>query len=214
MSLSSVAYLEKNKLSSTGIWFILLKVKTPGGTIIRVCLNTEDVIWPVTGGNTYIAFPFEIDEIGDTSKGEIPQITMRVSNVGRVMQQYMEAEEGLVNSEVTIRVVHSTHVTTTSLGTGINNSSPEVILQYDILDAHCDSMWATFILGAGSPYRMRFPRNRVISGFCRYIFKSARCGYAGSETNCDRSLSTCRDIMSNSARFGGAPGVSRIGVYV
>jgi lambda family phage minor tail protein L len=215
MTLSSVAYLEKNKLSSTGTWVVLLTVKTPGGTIIRVCPNTEDVIWPVTDGETYIAFPFEIDEIGDTSKGEVPQITIKVSNVGRVMQQHMEAEEGLVNSEVTIRIVHSIHVTTTSLGVGINNTSPEVILQYNIINAHCDSVWASFVLGAGNPSRIRFPRNRVMSGFCRYsIFKGSRCGYTGSEETCDRSLSTCKDIMGNSARFGGAPGVTQRGVYV
>jgi len=215
MSLSAVAYLEKNKLASTGVWIVLLKIQTPKGIIIRICANTEDVIWPVTGGDTYIAFPFELDEIGESSKGEIPQLTIRVSNVSRVMQSYMEAEDGMVNSEVIIRVVHSTHITTASKGVGIHNLNPEAIAYYDIIDSNVDNQWASFILGASSPFRMRFPRNRVLRNFCRYkVFKGAQCKYVGVQTTCDRTLYTCRNTMKNSNNFGGAPGIGSGGTYV
>ena len=237
MTLSAGAYLEKNKLTSTGAWLVLLKIKSVAGTIMRFVKNTENVIWPATlgfdtwgalntwgdvdtwgnyeGYNTYVAFPFEFDEIGDTSKGEVPQVTIRVSNISRVMESYMEEQDGMVNAEVTLRIVHTTNVTTDTLGTGTNNPDPEIELQFDVLDSSVDNRWATFILGANNPFRMRFPRNRVMRNFCRYKdFKGARCQYTGVETSCDRSLYTCRNTMNNSEHFGGAPGVGSRGVYV
>lgn len=215
MTLSAVAYLEKNKLSSTGAWLILMKVKTVGGTVMRFVRNTEDVIWPVTNGNSYLGFPFELDEIGDTSKGEAPQVVIKVSNVSRAMQTHMEAEGGMVDAEITLRVVHSTHVTSETLGAGANNPNPEVELNFDVLDSGADSQWATFVIGANNPFRMRFPRTRVMRNYCKYKhFKGRRCQYTGEETTCDRSLYTCRNTMNNTENFGGAPGVSRRGVYV
>jgi lambda family phage minor tail protein L len=217
MTLSALANIEKNKLSSTGAWIVLFTIQTPGGDIIRLCLNNEDVYWPstpTTVDNLYIAFPLELDEIGETSKGEVPQIAVKVSNVSRAIQYYLEKEQGMMNSEVIIRVVHSGNITTASLGAGEYNADPEVTLNYDIIDSHSDSKWVTFILGSGSPYRMRFPKNRVMRNFCPFLFKGARCKYSGEETSCDRSLYTCRNIMNNSENFGGAPGIGRRGVYV
>jgi len=215
MTLSAVAYLEKNALSSTGAWLVLLEIKTVGGTTFRIVQNTEDVTWPVNDGNEYIAFPFELDEIGETSKGEVPQVVIKVSNVSRVMQTHMEEEDGMVDAEITLRVVHSTHVTTASLGGGVHNATPEVTLNLDILDSGADSLWASFILGANNPFRMRFPKNRVMKNFCKHkIFKGGRCQYTGDEVDCNRALTTCRNIMNNSENFGGAPGVGRKGVYV
>lgn len=197
------------------MWAVLLKIKTYGGTIFRLCANTEDIIWPVTDGNTYIAFPFQLDEIGDTSKGEVPQVTIRVSNVSRVMQVYMEAEDGMIDAEVILRVVHSTHITTASKGAGIHNGTPEVELNFDVIDSSADPTWATFILGASSPYRLRFPRNRVMKNYCRFReFKGLLCKYVGPETTCDRSLKTCRDTYDNSVNFGNCPAVGSRGIYV
>ncbi len=215
MALSATAYIEKNKLSSTGAWIILLKVTFPDNTVIRICRNTEDVTWPVTAGNTWVAFPFEFDEIGDSSKGEVPQFSIKIGNASRVMQAYNELHDGLVDSVVELLVVHSTNVTTAVLGGGVNNASSEIELNYKIVSSYSDSMWATYNLGAINPYHMRFPRGRVDKYFCRYKeFKGDRCAYVGAETTCDRSLSTCRDTMNNAPRFGGAPGVGRRGIYV
>lgn len=219
MTLSAAAYLEKNKLSSSGAWLVLLKIKTPGGTIFRISNNTEDVTWPVTDGNDYISFPFELDDIEETAK-EVPQLVIRVANVTRVMQGYMEAEDGLVNSEVTLRVVHTTHVTTDVLGAGINNTNPEVELFWDIMSSSADSIWASFVVGAPTPYRLRFPRSRMLVGFCRYrYFKGVRCKYTGPDETCNRALGTCRLKInaggeSNSINFGGTPGVGSRGIYV
>jgi hypothetical protein len=49
---------------------------------------------------------------------------------------------------------------------------------------------------------------------CRYKkFKGTRCGYAGVEIICDRTLTRCREL-ANSRRFGGFPGMGAGGLTV
>jgi len=214
MGLSAVAFIEKNKLASNMAWVILLKIKTVTGTIIRVCRNTEDVTWPVTDGNIYTAFPLELGDAGESSEDEVPSMTIRVGNASRAIQAYLEAEDGMVDAEVTIRVVHSTHITTDTLGVGINNNNPEIELNFIVMRTSFDDEFATFTLGAIHPYKMRFPRSTLNYNFCRYKdFKGDRCQYAGGTSSCDRSLATCK-ILNNSEHFGGSPGTAKGGLYV
>jgi hypothetical protein len=43
---------------------------------------------------------------------------------------------------------------------------------------------------------------------CQWVFKSFRCGYTGSETTCDRTLTRCL-ALQNVINFGGHPSVPR-----
>ena len=217
MALSPTAYIEKNKLASAKAWLILIKVTMPDDTEFFVCANNENVEWPV-GGDIYLAFPFELDEIGDSSKGEVPSISLRVSNVMRVLEPYLEDQDGLVDSAVNIYVVNSTNVSLidrTPPVAGVYNADPEIELEYDIINTSADAQWVTFTLGATNPWNKRFPRNKVYKNICRYYdFKGDRCGYDGTETTCNRSLDACRNTMLNFERFGGFPGVGTKGDYV
>jgi len=214
MTLSAVAYIEKNKLYSNKSWLVLAKLVSPSATTIRVVSNTEQVTWPVTGGDVYTAFPFLIEEITD-SRDEVPSVELKVSNVTRALEGYLETENGLVDSAVTLYVVNSTHVTTPSQGAGVNNNDPELELEFVVMDSHADSQWVYFQLGASNPWNKRFPRNKVHKNFCRYrYFKGSRCQYSGLEPECDRTLYTCRNTMANSINFGGCPGVAMKGEYV
>jgi len=216
MTLSATAYLEKNKLTSTKAWLVLLKITLTDDTEIFLVANTEQVTWPVTNGDIYLGFPFEIDEIGDTNKGEIPSVAIKVSNVTRSLEPYLEDYDGMVDSIVEIYVVNSTNVEIPSdPGAGVNNITPEIELRYEILRSHADSQWVTFTLGATNPFNKRFPRNKVSKNYCRYKeFKGDRCQYDGEQTSCDRSLDTCRIVMDNAINFGGCPGVATKGIYV
>ena len=213
--ISAGAFIEKNKLSTTHAWLVLLKITMPDTTVLRVVNNTEDVTWPVTSGNVYTKFPFDLDEIGDTSKGEVPSVGLKVSNAARILEPYLEAQEGMVDSVVIIRIVNSINVTTASLGSGVNNPTAEVELTYNITATNTNSMWVSFTLGSLNPWNKRFPRNRIWRNTCRFKeFGGALCKYAGVETTCDRTLDTCRETMANSINFGGAPGVGSKGLFV
>jgi len=216
MTLSATAFIEKNRLASPNAWLVLVRVVMPDDTVFRVCANNENVTWPVTAGDIYTAFPFDLDEIGDSSKGEVPSVALKVSNVTRFLVPYLEDQDGLVDSVVTIYVVNSLNVT---LGAdrvvGVNNNDPEIELEYDVINSSFDAQWVTFTLGATNPWNKRFPRNKVHKNICRYYdFKGDKCQYVGAQTSCDRSLYTCRNTMDNSEHFGGFPGVGTKGEYV
>lgn len=201
VALSPALFLEKNRTDSSDPWIILVKIVLPDGITIRVCYNNENIEWD---GQTWQAFAFELDEIGETSKGEVPQITLRVDNTSKAIQKYVEQANGGVGAEVTIYVVHSKNLNLPSA------LSPKI---YEATGCQINTNWASFTLGASNPFTRRFPRSRVLKGFCRWRFKGQLCQYSGDATNCDKSLENCR-LLENSENFGGFPGVARGGINV
>ena len=92
LTLSAAAKLLKNTLHSDGAWLLLLEIQVAGlNDIIRVCRNTNDITW---NGYTWIAFPFELGDISEDSKGTLPSVELKVSNVTRTLQYYIEQANG------------------------------------------------------------------------------------------------------------------------
>lgn len=185
---------EKNKLVSTAPWLILLDVVLPNTEVIRVVNNTEPVTF---AGNAYEPFAFKLGEMKTGGEGRIQGVTMMVANPERAFQPYLEQYAGLVGSSVTLRVVHADNLA---------EDYSELTLQWEILATEPKGDWITFTLGAENPLRRRFPLQTGMARSCNWIFKGAECAYAGAATSCARTLDACRGL-SNSARFGGRPGV-------
>ena len=231
-NLSSIAIVEKNKMASTSSWLLAAEITIPGlAEPVRIIQGDQSVTWR---GVAWVAFPFIIDPIGEESKGEVPQATMRVSNISRVMEAYLQDYDtytkanGFSPITVTIYLINtlfevSQGVITDSTEWGaatdteeegaytdalynIANPEPEAQFDFEMLSPRTDCWWATFTLGAASLFNKRFPPHRILRNHCRFAFKSVLCGYTGATTTCDKTLGTCRSL-SNSARFGGFPGV-------
>ena len=210
LSISSAAIQEKNRLDGENgkYWIILIDIDVPGlEDNIRVTSDNVNTVW---NGNTYVPFPFEIEEIGGSSTGEVPRVDIRVSNVTRAIEAYLQdydyytKENGYTPIELTISVVHSAHLDLTE---------PETEYVFHLKQPKTTATWATFTLGANNPFNKRFPLNRLLKNRCRYKqFKGWRCGYAGAETTCDRTLSRCREL-GNSERFGNTPGIGNSPVF-
>lgn len=204
---------EKHKLNTPTPWLILLEVNVPTipPTTLYLVRNTEDIIF---NSQTYIAFPFDIDVTKQVSKGEIPTVNLKVSNVSRTIQAYLEEYDGLIGQEINIRIV----------------SKPETSLEYleavswtyEVLGCKADVLWVTFSLGIPNPISKRFPLYRYIANHCNWTFNSPavrasgsnagiECGYTGSDTECKRTLTDCQE-KNNSARFGGYIGMGSGGV--
>ena len=206
LPLSSVAIQEKNKLATDSVWLLALEISIPGlGIPVRVVRNNEDVNWR---GFTWQAFPFELNEIGDDSKGVVPQVEVRVSNVSRAMESYIQNYDsycktnGFTPITVSIFVLNSKNLA---------NATPEVEHLFELKQPKTNPTWVTFVLAASNPYNKRYPQDRILKNHCRFIFKSVLCGYTGASTSCDKTLSTCRSL-SNSARYGGFPGAGSGGL--
>jgi phage-related protein len=199
LSLSLASKLEKNKVSSTGVWLILLEVKIPQPSeelVIRVAYNTEDVVWQ---NNTYVAFPFELGEITEDGT-ELPCLDLKISNVTGIMSRYIEATNGAAGATVILRVVHSEQ---------LDDSVPAVEEMFNVQTVNVDSNYATFRLGAETATTLRRPAGIYQKSHCPYKFpgvNDVRCGYNGPETVCNKTLARCREL-GNSARFGAEHGL-------
>lgn len=194
LSLPLALRLEKNKLVSTAPWLLLLTVTLPDASVLRLVRNTEDVTFV---GNLYTAFAFELGDVRNGGDGRIQGVTLKVANPGRVLQPYLEANDGLVGCAVTLAVVHADN---------LGSDYTELTLAWDVLAAESTSEWITFTLGAENPLRRRFPLHVAIPFSCNWQFKGVECAYAGGAATCARTLDACR-TLANTARFGGRPGI-------
>ncbi len=202
--------LEKNLLSQTNewLWLIDLYYIDDDSTPLRIVKNNEDIVY---GGNTYTAFPFDIEGTKQSSKGEIPTVKLSVGNVTRVIQAYVEDYSGLVGKTVCLHLVNVGHLT---------EDYTEFEQYFEILSCSSNENWIIFELGSPNPIRRRFPLHRYLADYCPWAgyFMAAsvavECGYpvAGSGfTSCDGTLQTCK-ARGNSSRFGGFPGLGRGGI--
>ena len=85
-SLSSVTIEERNKVHSDGAWLILLKIIFSGVTLY-FARNTEKIVWDQS---VWQPFSFELDDIKEENKGEIPSVNIRVSNVNQQVGKYVD----------------------------------------------------------------------------------------------------------------------------
>lgn len=212
LTLSSIAIEEKNKLAINSVFMIALEVIIPGEEDpIRIVNTDQDITWK---GETWQRFPFEIDEVSSTSKSEVPQVEIRISNVSKQIEKFVQDYDAYVKlngfspMEVYIYVLNSRALAADPL------CNPEVEHYFELKQPKISTKWVSFTLGASNPFMRRFPSSRILKDHCRYReFKGARCGYTGPETTCNRTLVQCR-LYGNSSRFGGFPGVGQGGIIV
>lgn len=213
LTLNSLAIQEKNKLATDSVFCVALEITIPDIVEpIRVINNSEDIAW---NGATWQAFPFIIDEINDVSSGEVPRVDVKVSNVDRVFEAYLQVYDtycktnGFEPIEVSIFVVNTAVIAASA------TAEAEVEHVFELKQPKTNSQWATFTLGSSNPFARRFPQNRILKNHCRYRYKGAdgRCASAATYTTCSHTLAACRE-RNNSERFGGCPGVGSGGFDV
>lgn len=198
LNLSTASIIEKNKVSTDGVWLLMLEIRYDGEEALRLVNNTENIAYQ---GNTYYAFPFTLDDITENNN-ELPTAKLQVSNVTGTIQRMVEAHNGYTGAEVIIRVV--------------NSKIPdvaEVEESFVIMGTEATAQWMTFTLGSEFSFTRRFPLVRMMKDYCPFKFKSPQCGYTGREMQCNKTLSRCRELC-NSVRFGGEPTIPQGGVYV
>ncbi len=196
-NLPSALIIEKNKLNTASPWLILLEITLQSGAANETFYfvrNTENVTY---NGQAYTAFPFEIEPSRLTSKGDIPTVTLRVSNITRILQAYLESYNGGVGSTVKVTVVHAANLA---------ESFAELEMEFEVIACSTDAEWVVFTLGSPNPLRQRCPLERYIASHCNWKFKGDECGYSGAETVCNRTYEQCVE-RGQTARFGGFLGL-------
>lgn len=187
---SQAATLAKNSLSNDGVFLIFLEINNKLiSEPIRLVRDTQDQTWQ---DKLWTRFPLSIETSGEDGK-TIPSLQIKISNVGGIVQTYIQNYNGLVDSEVKIMVAYSQN---------LSNPNPEFELDYLVTETTYDSQWITFTLGASSELSNRYPECKYVSNYCKYVCKDVRCGYTGTET-CENTLASCKIPE----RFGGFPGM-------
>lgn len=200
--ISTAAIREKNKVASDGVFLLLLEVTYDAAEDpVRLCWNNEDIIW---NNCTWKACPFELGELSETKEAEIPSVDLTVLDIERRLIPYLEDYAGGVGASVCIRIVNS-------------NLLDEIAMREELFDIMEVSVTGghrvSFKLGAENISEHRSPRGRFLKNHCRYkVFKGSHCGYAGEETECNRTYTRCNEL-GNGPRFGGFPGVGQQGVW-
>ena len=170
LNLSSTLIAEKNKLSSNSAWIALLEIIVPTYGTIRICKNNVDIVF---GGETYTAFPVEIDTSSWTSKGDIPTLGIRVSNIANTFNQILREYNAGIGGEVIFTLVSSEHLT---------EDYAELQRTFTILEASVDNYWVNWTLGSSNPLRQRFPLFTYMAHYCNWVqhFKGPECKFSGS----------------------------------
>lgn len=187
-----------NAFGQDSAWLPLVTIAMPDDTTYRIVPNTDDVTF---AGETYYAFPVQIDWPSENNKGEIPYITLRVSNVTRVLQGHLEALNGGIASTVSIAIVN----------TGLlSEDYAELTLECEVLSSEATAQWVSFKCGPANPMRRRCPLYRYLARYCNWRPYSIECG---KDVPCDRTYANCLS-NDNVARFGGFPGLEAGGLRV
>jgi len=191
----SALIVEKNLLYSTGAFLELLEITISElGETVRIVNNNEDIVW---NGQTWSRFSFEPGDIKESKEGETPRIPIKVSNVSRAMEYYIDqTDEHLIGDSVNYYLVHSEHL----------DDEAVLTIPLTILYAEADPVWVTFYLGAENFFLQRHPLNTFSRKVCRYKkdFGGSRCKYSGSDTTCTGLFSDCI-AKGNTSNFGNCP---------
>lgn len=161
---------------------ILLDIMLP--TPLR--LVSDNIEWTYNG-NTYTPFPFQIDGIEESTKGEIPRVTLSVSNVTNLIASVIQ--EDIDNTPVKISVVR------------YGENTADIEFNFVANGVSYSEEWLTFELTAPVNFVKSFPSMKY-SQVCPFVFKGWQCKYSGNQTACDHSASRCKEL-NNFARFGG-----------
>jgi phage-related protein len=177
----------------------LYEITVDGGLTLRYAgNNTDDIIF---NGYTYTAAAIGKSDTETNIDSQVDQVSITVQNISREFSSYL-ANDGKING-YTCRIL-------TVMRDALDDPLNYVVdFQGEIDGGTLDGQSFSFKLRRHrGTFDIICPRRRYDPS-CQYQFKSEWCGYAGSETLCDRSLSRCQ-ALSNSLNFGGFPGVPRI----
>lgn len=200
----SSAYIQDlNNINSQNPVCVLLKIEIPGNTEpVFICNNNESITFD---GNEYLPFGFSFEDLSSAGKGEVPQWSIQIDNTSRAIEQYMQ----LYNEYLKNNGVNGNAITCTCYCVSLFDLTEAILTEYfELSSFSSNSKYATFVLGAKSPFTFRYPRRRLIQSFCSWKFKGVKCAYSGSSTSCDKSLANCV-LLGNTSRFGGFPGMGK-----
>ena len=161
----------------------------PDNSTLRLTnLNIEVDI----GGNIYTPFPLQRSLIKFSIKEYVNQVSIAFSNITKIFSDKILSID-LRGTKITITKYFMEDV---NIGIILFRGIADTVT---IDEKICQMNFKDFLLA----WNKKIP-SRTFSYDCGFHFKDKRCGYKGSQEECDKQLSTCQ-ALGNSKYFGGFP---------
>lgn len=202
-TLSIASVIESNKISSENAITMALDIDVIDPTTLAVAQRVRLVNYNsdlTIEGNLYNKASFDIQL--KESATEVQNIQLTVQDQAGILMPYLKAYRGGVYSTVLVSIVSVQPDNTTAV-----MDFSEI---FEVVSAGANDFVVNFEIGAENPLVKVFPQRRQMRDRCPYRFKSTECGYTGSATSCDLTLTGdngCR-VKGNQARFGGYPAIT------
>lgn len=185
---------EKNKQENRPVYLYRV-FEYDGSTDLYFTNHDENVTFD---GQEYTAFPISHESVADNTSGEIDQVTVKLANVSREIQAYLESYDWR-GKKVTITAVFLDQLA---------DADDAVVHTFYIDNYTADEESVSFVLTTKFDLLdVQLPLRTYNRNHCGWKFKSTECGYVGSETVCSKTKQDCRDNKSNVTRFGGFPSI-------
>lgn len=152
----------------------------------------------------YSKFPISHEFVGENNQGQIDQVKVRLANVSRLIQSYLEQYD-FRGKKVIIKMVWANQL-----------SDPDAYIDdvFYVDNYVADQNNVEFTLtGKFDVLGVDLPSRRYTRNYCAWKFKSSECGYSGGETSCNKTQQRCKEI-GNYSRFGAFPSVPTGRIYI
>lgn len=185
---------EKNKRENRPIWLYAIYDYDGQSNNLYYAEYDGNVTY---NGQEYTRFPITHEFISENIQGEVDAIRLKLSNVSRLIQGYLEVYDWR-GKKVSIKMVWADHL----------DDADAYIEDIFYIDSYTtDQEEAVFTLTSKFDLmEVRLPIRRYFRNYCIWSFKSTECGYAGGQSECNKTLTRCK-VLSNQERFGGFPSI-------
>lgn len=198
--LNLATIVDKGKVDSSKSFLILFEVavKDSVGSLVdtlRFAKNSANVTF---GGNTYTAANFDINI--DIQADREPSVSITAEDETRTLLSYLDIYDGLVNSDVTMLIVHEDSL----------SGNAELEETFVVVGCSVKGYVVSIELGVESAVSKRFPNFRQFKDRCMWKYKGARCKYAGGLATCDYTRNGANGCVAhgNEINFGAFPGLN------
>lgn len=192
--LDSAFIAEKNKPANRPIHLYELYDVDGLGTNLFYAAHDVNVLF---GTNTYLKFPLIHESISESSEGEVQNVQLRVCNISRLIQAYLELYD-LRGVRVVIKKVWMDQL-----------EDPDNYMEDTYYIESYTANEADVIFSLAPAYNaldIILPNRTYWRNHCTWRFKDAECGYVGEEQTCNKTYQRCKEL-NNRLRFGGFPSV-------
>lgn len=194
---------EKNRQVNEPITLFILHNYDGSDKDLRFADYDKDVVFDSL---TYTRFPIKFSSVGENSRGEIDNVRVEVCNISRFIQAQLELYD-LRQRQLTIRLVWLDLL-----------ADPDACIDHVFFIDSYSSDQSNVVFDCTSRLDVlgrSLPNGMYLRTHCRYKkFKDpATCGYAGAETECNRTMQRCKEL-GNFQRFGGCPSLPLRRLYV